>query len=150
MDYFDDNYVTGKFRRIRRVPVDDGIQAVHVRWIPPLFPPQLWNVHQATMNNEARTNNLCESWNFAFQNLIGYAHPSVWTAINCMRKDQILVATVRAQGANGQPPRKRVKKATKDLQTRLKNLCIGISTGQKTLEEFLRGVGRVIRWKTRD
>ena len=30
---------------------------------PPCFPPELWNVHEATVNGAPRTNNQCEGWN---------------------------------------------------------------------------------------
>ncbi|KAH3779587.1 hypothetical protein DPMN_157390 [Dreissena polymorpha] len=43
--------------------------------------------------------------------------------------------------------RKRVKRATKNLQERLHNLCWDYAGGQKTLAEFLRAVGNCVRWK---
>ena len=149
LEYFDKTYVSGSFRRIQRAPVDgdDEVQPVRVRRVQPLFPPQLWNVHQATIDNEARTNNMCESWNNAFQKLIGYNHPTVWVAIEAFRKDQSSVETALYNNANGQPPQKRVKKVTKDLQQRLQNLCRDYVNGTKTVPEFLQGVGRTIRWK---
>ena len=145
LDYFDKTYVSGTFRRIQ--PVDEGVLAVRVRRIPPLFNPELWNVHQTTLDGDARTNNLCETWNNSFQRLIGYNHPSVWTTIDAFRKDQAMVETQLFQDANGQPPRKRVKAATKNLQERLCNLCKDFVEQRKNLEEFLRGVGHCIRWK---
>ena len=33
--------------------------------LAPLYPVPTWNVFDATVNNEARTNNLCQSWNLA-------------------------------------------------------------------------------------
>ena len=49
------------------------------------------------------------------------------------------------QESRGQPPRKRVKKVTKDLQERLKYLCTSLQSGEKSVEEFLKGVGHTIR-----
>ena len=67
VDYFDQTYVSGTFRR-GGVPRDvvDGAAIVRMRRIPPRYPPALWNVHQATMDDEPRTNNQCEGWNNRF------------------------------------------------------------------------------------
>ena len=145
LDYFDKTYVSGTFRRIQ--PVDEGVLAVRVRRIPPLFNPALWNVHQTTLGGDARTNNLCETWNNSFQRLIGYNHPSVWTIIDAFRKDHAMVEMQLFQDANSQPPRKRVKAVTRNLQERLRNLCSDFVDDRKNLEEFLHGVGHCIRWK---
>ena len=77
VDYFD-QYVTGTFRRTG-VPRDVvyGAAIVCMRRIPPRYPPALWNVHQATLDDEPRTNNQCTGWNNRFTHLIGYQHPSV-------------------------------------------------------------------------
>ena len=42
---------------------------------PPMFPPVIWNVHDATVNGDASTSNMCEGWNNKFFNLVGHAHP---------------------------------------------------------------------------
>ena len=41
-----------------------------------LFPPPVWNVHDATLNNDPRTNMICEGWNNKFHNLVGTS-PSI-------------------------------------------------------------------------
>ncbi|KAL8621870.1 hypothetical protein ACOMHN_046074 [Nucella lapillus] len=48
--------------------------------------------------------------------------------------------------ARGEPPRKRVKRSSKDLQTRLKAICTQHRDGVKTLEEALRALGHCIRF----
>ncbi|MPC21593.1 hypothetical protein E2C01_014581 [Portunus trituberculatus] len=30
---------------------------------PPMYPPAIWNVHEATLHGNSRTNNICEAWN---------------------------------------------------------------------------------------
>ncbi|KAL8574589.1 hypothetical protein ACOMHN_061589 [Nucella lapillus] len=50
------------------------------------------------------------------------------------------------QDARGEPPRKRVKRSSKDLQTRLKAICTQHRDGVKTLEEALRALGHCIRF----
>ena len=99
------------------------------------------------MNNEARTNNLCESWNVGFRSLVGHDHPTIWKAIDSIRKDHALVETKLVQDSRGEPPRKRVKRATKDQQKRLRNLCIDFNEGRKDMEQLLVGVGHCIRLK---
>jgi len=90
---------------------------------------------------------LCESWNQQFQKLLGYNHPTVWVAIEAFRKDHSVVETALFNNANGVPPKKRVKKSTTELQERLQNLCTDYVDMIKGMEEFLRAVGRTIRWK---
>jgi hypothetical protein len=33
-----------------------------------MFPPAIWNVHDATVNGDARTNNMCEGWHLFGRN----------------------------------------------------------------------------------
>ena len=67
LDYFDHTYVSGSFRRIQRpaLPGEDQ-PTIRLRKMPPLFPPQMWNVHNATLRGDAHTNNLCETWSNRF------------------------------------------------------------------------------------
>ena len=108
LEYFDKTYVSGTFRRIQ--PVDKGVLAVRVLRISPLFAPELWNVHQTFLDGDARTNNLCETWNNSFRRLIGYSHPSVWTTMDAFRKDQAMVETQIFQDAKWSA----TKKGSKD------------------------------------
>jgi len=39
-------------------------------WFSPIFPPYLWNVHNATKKNTRKTNNLSEGFNNKFKSLI--------------------------------------------------------------------------------
>ena len=148
LDYFNATYVSGSFRRIQPPVLAGGeIPPVRVRRIPPLYPPRVWNVHDATMNDEPRTNNLCESWNFSFRSLIGHDHPTVWKAIESIRKDQAFAQTQLIHNSRGEPPRKRIKRATREHQQRLRNLCQDFIEGRKDMSELLHGVGHCIRLK---
>ncbi|KAL8614049.1 hypothetical protein ACOMHN_023284 [Nucella lapillus] len=147
LEYFEATYVRGTFRQVQLPAANDDAPApVRVRRIPPLFPPGLWNVHEATMRDGNRTNNQCEAWNLGFSHLVGHNHPSLWTLINALQKDYALVCTSLLQDARGEPPRKRVKRSSKDLQTRLKAICTQHRDGVKTLEEALRALGHCIRF----
>lgn len=147
VEYFDSTYVTGTYRRVQqgRVHPDGPPPPLRVRHIPPLFPIPRWNVHQVTTEGRDRTNNACEGWNTAFSQLIGHQHPSFWTAVDGLRKDCALVCTQMMQQTRGQLPKKRQRRAHKELQKRLQTLCKDFVEDRRTLEDFLVAVGHSIR-----
>jgi hypothetical protein len=49
------------------------VDNIPLRRSPHMFPPAIWNVPDATVNGDARTNNMCEGWNNKFFNLVGHA-----------------------------------------------------------------------------
>jgi len=112
----------------------------------PQFPPITWNVFDATVSHQQRTNNDTEAWNHAFAGQVGHSHPSLYRLIDNLRKDNALVVVALEAESRGQPPRKRVRRATRDLQERLFNLCVARRDAQKSVPEFLRGVGHAIRF----
>ena len=71
IDYFDSNYVSGAYRAVM------GNGRMRFRRTPPRFELQMWNVHDATITDCARTNNICESWNNGFRHLVGHSNPSL-------------------------------------------------------------------------
>lgn len=146
VDYFDATYVTGSIRRIQRPVASHLIQPLRIRRTPPLFPPSLWNVHDVTLAGADRTNNLCESWNCGFASLVGHNHPSLWTLVEALQQDEALATTAIAQEARGQPPVKRVKRSTQQLQSRLLSLCVARRDNKKTATEMLEGLGYIIRF----
>ena len=148
IDYFDVTYVTGRHRVVQLAAANAAapIPPARFRRQPPLFAPDVWDVHVATVTGADRTNNMCESWNSAFQRLVGHQHPGVWTLIKCLRKDATLVSTLIVQESHGMPPRKRQKRVYVDLQARLKYLCDARAAGTKSVEELLDGVGHLIRF----
>lgn len=140
VEYFDATYVTGSYRPLTRVGGN-----IHLRRIPPRFPPQKWNVHQATVEGSHRTNNNCEAWNRRFGSLVGHSHPSVWKAIDALRLEASSVSAKMAQESVGVPPQKRTKSSAAQMQLRLESLCTQYIQGAKTMEQFLRGVAHTIR-----
>ena len=123
LNYFDSTYVNGTVRTIKRPANTHGIEPIRIRKIKPVFPPNVWNVHDATVAGNARTNNFCESWNNGFASLVGHCHPSLWVLIGAIQEDEGLVGTAIVQDARGQLPVKRIKRSTKQLQERLLQLC---------------------------
>ena len=50
LDYVDATYVSGTYRSTQRPAIPGESQPViQLRKILPIFPPQLWNVHDATV-----------------------------------------------------------------------------------------------------
>ena len=134
--------VSGTNRRVARPG-----QNIVVRNIPPLFPPAIWNVNEATLADGARTNNLCGAWNNSFNKLVGYRNSTIWACIEGMKKDCMMACVALDNHAIGQPLKKRVRKKTTDLQTRLKNLCTGLQNGTMMQVAFLTAIGHNIRYK---
>jgi len=147
VDYFDATYVSGLVRRVQRPVTSHRVQpSVRVRRTPLLFPPLLWNIHDATLADKDCTKNLCESWNCGFTNLVGHHHPSLWTLVEALQQDEALATTAIIQKARGQPPVKRVKRSTQQLQSRLLSHCTARRDNKKTVIETLEGLGHIIRF----
>ena len=85
LNYFNTTYVSGSYKVLRVLNTSGDEQvSVRMRRVPPMFKPEVWNVHEATLTNAARTNNSCEAWNHAFHQMIGHDHPSIWVAIELL------------------------------------------------------------------
>ena len=143
IEYFDSTYISGRLRQ--QNPAQNKAVRLVSRRIPPMFPPAIWNVHNTTVNGDARTNNMCEGWNNKFFNLVGYAHPSIWRVIEWCQKEEATVRTIIQQDAVGNPPVKRTQQSNVQLQERLQNLCRDLNTDHKTIAEFLCEDGWNIR-----
>jgi hypothetical protein len=88
---------------------------------------------------------MCEGWNNKFFNLVGHSHPSIWRVIEWCQQEEATVRTIIQQDAVGNPPVKCTQQRHVQLRKRLQNLCRDLTTGQKTIAEFLCGVGWNIR-----
>ena len=104
-----------------------------------------WNMHEVTLANQPRTNNVSEGWNNKFRNLVGQSHPTVWKLIECLQAECARVSAVLLQDERGVRPKKRIKKVYTELQGRLHNLCEDRSLGRKSIPDFLRGVSHNLR-----
>lgn len=144
LTYFDETYVNGAIRT--RNARQNGRIVLRLFRSPPPYPPPLWNCFESTVNGGSRTNNVCEGWNHSFAALVGHVHPSLWTLISAMQQDQALVSAAILQDARGQPPTKRQKRATVQLQQRLLRLCQDRRDGRKSVIETLRAVSHTIRF----
>ena len=62
---------------------------LRARRTPPLFPPIVWNVYDATLAGRQHINNVCEGWNHAFANMVGHHYPSLWCLLGALQQDQV-------------------------------------------------------------
>lgn len=85
LENFDITCVSGQYRAVMG-PGGTFFAEPH-----PDSPPMTWNVHQATLTDGHRTNNVCESWNNGFKHLVGHTHPSIRTVIGCVKKTLLLL-----------------------------------------------------------
>ena len=97
--------------------------------------------YHITLNDQSRTNNICESWNNCYRVAVGHSHPDIYTSVEAIRKDESITNTVLHRLVIGQPPKKRVRRETQVFQQRLKVLCSEYRDGQRTLTNFMRAVG---------
>lgn len=74
--YIDQTYVRGVAARGRR------------RAVPPLLPPALWNVYDATRSGYHRTNNYVEAWHSTFNKYLNTYHSNLWKFLEKLKKQQ--------------------------------------------------------------
>jgi len=110
-----------------------------------LYPVDIWNVHETTLLGRSCTNNLCESWNNGLFQIVGHYQLSVWTLTLC--QDNAVAETEIAKSHLGQPPKKRVKHATIQLQERLQKICRDRATNVKSVAETLSAAAHTIRFQ---
>lgn len=142
VDYFDKTYVNGTYRQIG-IPGETNIR---FRNCPPLFPLEQWNTHDLTLADSDRTNNQTEGWNNRFSRLVGHKHPSIWVLITKMRLEVATDETKLAQQSLGLLSNKRKLPYYEKNQNLLKNLCLEIKEGNKSLPEFLTAIAHTIRF----
>ncbi|CAI6377665.1 unnamed protein product [Macrosiphum euphorbiae] len=142
VEYFDSTYVNGTFKR-----TNCPINKIKFKKVQPRFPPSVWNVHEATLNDQHRTNNTTEGWNHRFSNLVGHNHPSIWTLLKKMRLEVAVDDTKIRQYNLGtiQPVKKR--KLTVKNQNTLKRLCVDYNEGKRSIENFLDAISYNTRIK---
>ena len=139
--YFDETYVTGVEREVTK-PSGEVI----IRRSSPRFPPETWNVHEATISGGDRTNNICEGWNNRYQRMVGHKHPTIWTSIETIQADAAEMETMIVQHAVGRLEQKKQTRDVKSTQKRVQQLCHDYKDGKRTLQDFLKAIGYTIRF----
>lgn len=140
-EYFDTNFVSGPYKSVMGARGRITLQRTS-----PKYAIDKWNVNQVTLEDGSRTNNKCEAWNNSFSHLVGHKNPGLWHTIQCIQKDQLNVITEVERVRQGAPTRKRVRRETRNLQDRLKQLCQDFDAGEKDVRDFLRAVGHSVRF----
>ena len=60
------------------------------RRMAPAFPHVMWNVHDRYTDGASRTTNALEAFHHSFNSLISCQHPSIWTLLTSLEKQQAL------------------------------------------------------------
>lgn len=69
VDYFGEYYIIGK-------PAA-GRGRGRTKAAAPRYPKSVWNVYEATLHDQRRTNNISEGWHNRFRRLMGKDHPDL-------------------------------------------------------------------------
>ena len=86
MNYIGKNYVMSTGRRRPRYPIET------------------WNVYQRTLEQMDRTNNVVEAWHRRLNILVGKAHPTLYSFLNTLKKEENYVEAKREELEAGNPP----------------------------------------------
>lgn len=140
LDYFDSTYVTGTFKRVQ-----NARGRITLKRVKPMYPPETWNVRDAVLTKEEKTNNQTEGWNNRFKNLVGHTHPGIYPLIEKMGHETLRDNMKIGQKAMGLSVKKKKKDKFETMQEKLFNLCTQHEAGQKTREEFLKSIAYAIR-----
>ncbi|XP_076039035.1 uncharacterized protein LOC143024138, partial [Oratosquilla oratoria] len=124
LNWFEDNYIGRPNRR------GNGRR-------PPLFPPEMWNVYERTLQMEDRTNNHAEAANRRLQTELGMEHPTIWRFIKGLQKVQRNRDAFFEQLIGGHPPPPKLKKYMK-ADDRIRHIVYTFSERAPT--EYLRGI----------
>ena len=74
-----------------------------------------------------------------------HQHPSLFHLVSVLQQDAALAETLIVQGARGQAPAKRQRRAVQLHQRRLQQLCFDVRDGRKTVPETLDALGHCVR-----
>lgn len=130
-NYFEVNYIRG-IRAIGRR------KAVAVR-----YAPALWNHYTSVLQGTARTNNSSEGWHNRFQLLVGKRHPSLYSFLRELQKEQSDVEYIRRELRLG----KRVKNMPKNSLQRVEDRIRAIVDNYQSFKdedkelEYLQSLG---------
>lgn len=146
VDYFDQNYVSGTFRKVGK----QSELTMKMKRCPPRFPVDTWNVHDRTLEGLPRTNNLTEGWNNRFGYIVNMRHPCIFVLIKKMRMEVSADYTKLDQQDLGLVARKKKRSLAETKDTQLFNLCSQLVQKEMDIPKFLRSVSSVIRFRCLD
>lgn len=71
----------------------------------PLFPLDMWNQYQGTLEKLPKTNNYIEGWHKKFSSLLDCHHPNIWKFLDKIKESQSLTEMTQTQLTAGRLPR---------------------------------------------
>ena len=83
---------------------------------PPHFPFKMWNVVGRHQQGSTRTNNVIEAFNHNFNSLLSCHHPSLWTLIQSLRREQALTENTHAHINRGDTKQPSTKQASRNAR----------------------------------
>ena len=134
VNYFGENYVRGKVRRILR-----GQEMRH----PLLFSPSLWSVYDRVEASVPRTQNKVEAWHRRLEVLLGSAHVGLFKLINELRKEQKNMEDEMECIVRGEIKRKLKKK---DAEREQRILTVFSERENYEILDFLRALAHNLRF----
>jgi hypothetical protein len=133
IQYFEENYIHGRIRqRLRN-------RSTHRT--PPLFPPELWSVHELVELGYPRTQNMVEGWHNRWNTLIGRAHVGFYTIIEEMRKEQHQTDFQIENIIRGEP---RPSQHRNYINRENRILSVFNDRNNRSLVDYLRGIAHNI------
>ena len=93
-NYFEVTYIRGIHARGTR------------RAVKPRYEPKLWNVYSSVFQGTARTNNASEGWHNRFQLLVGKSHPSLYSFLYELQKEQASIEYILRELSLGKREKK--------------------------------------------
>ena len=142
-EYFDSTYFSGQYRAFV-----GAVGTMRFCCTAPRFSPQTWNVHEATLSNQHRTNNMSESWDNGFEQLVGHRNPSLWTVIESLQKDAALVKSEIYSNQPGLPAPKN-QKSNYSASESFKDSMSTVSVWREVVRTVFEHYGRVY-WSSVD
>lgn len=122
-NYFEDTYIGRAMRRGRRQQS--------------LFPVELWNVYNRTIDNQQRTNNDIEGWHRGFQAACGTLFPNIYRFIDALKRQQSMHNFEITQMVAGMP-RNQPNKKYAAISTRIRGIVQDYEN--RNIIDYLRGI----------
>lgn len=123
VDYFEDTWIGRLTRNMSRRA--------------PMFAISMWNCFNAVIDDLPKTNNSIEGWHRHFNSLTGSHHPSFWTFVQNLKKEQSLNETKMEQIISGREATKQLKKY-RDCANRIKTIVE--EYGLRTINDYVQGI----------
>lgn len=111
-----------------------------------MFPPEKWNMHHAILNNQTKTNNICERWNNISFFWLGGARQPLWVEAHrmsaswrCHRRWNFAAGRTRHSLCQEN------EKGLQEITDTHPQTALHQHDGKETILEFLRGVSHNFR-----